>query len=337
MALGLPRERHARRAGPVRGVQAATEMAVHAWRIELLSARGRGRAGRLGPCRERHRRRRLGRGIGCCPICSAPSRRSGEMVVRSPAAVRPWQHVLDCLSGYLALAQALASDDGARYAAGWNFGPDAEHEARVADVVGKAAELWGEGARWRVDPPPGAPHEATLLTLDSAKAHAELGWRVRLSLDESLRLTVEWHRPTQGAKTCAPWRANRFANTCPERGDERPNVRRSQSVARADSRPDPPLLRGRLPGPPVRSRNRRDARFRSRLRARGHGRSGRQRARFLVDHRALQRRLRNPPARLSAPPAFADRQLGQFGQPGRLRRLDLASAQGAGRSRRATR
>ena len=178
---------------PYAASKAATEMAVHAWRMSFFPPEGGGAQVGSG---------RAGNVIGggdwgedrLLPDLFRAFAAGGEMVVRSPAAVRPWQHVLDCLSGYLALAQALASDDGARYAAGWNFGPDAEHEARVADVVGKAAELWGEGARWRVDPPPGAPHEATLLTLDSAKAHAELGWRVRLSLDESLRLTVEWHK-----------------------------------------------------------------------------------------------------------------------------------------------
>ncbi len=112
--------------------------------------------------------------------------------IRSPRAVRPWQHVLEPLGGYLRLAERLCTD-GARYAQAWNFGP-AVHDARpVAEVLDRVAALWGDGLRW--EPDAGEhPHEAGLLRLDSGKASGELGWRPRLGLDEALKWTVDWYK-----------------------------------------------------------------------------------------------------------------------------------------------
>ena len=117
---------------------------------------------------------------------------SGEAVrVRNPEAIRPWQHVLCPLSGYLVLAQALWQDPG--LATGWNFGP-AEEEARpVGWIVGRVQELWGGGLESRVDPGP-HPHEAHYLKLDSSRARMRLGWRPRWELGRALEATVEWFR-----------------------------------------------------------------------------------------------------------------------------------------------
>lgn len=112
--------------------------------------------------------------------------------IRNPRAIRPWQHVLEPLAGYLTLAQSLFSD-GAAFAQAWNFGP-AEGEAKpVAEIVEKLALLWGDGARWR---PAGGehPHEAHHLKLDCSKARALLGWVPRAGLDEALAWTAEWYR-----------------------------------------------------------------------------------------------------------------------------------------------
>jgi CDP-glucose 4,6-dehydratase len=115
-----------------------------------------------------------------------------EVVIRNPHAVRPWQHVLEPLSGYLSLAERLVVD-GPAFAESFNFGP-AEDDARpVGAVVETMQRAWGSGAAWRLDDQP-QPHEATWLRLDCAKARQRLGWRPRWTLDAGLSATVAWYR-----------------------------------------------------------------------------------------------------------------------------------------------
>ncbi|MEI7658888.1 MAG: CDP-glucose 4,6-dehydratase [Phycisphaerae bacterium] len=122
-------------------------------------------------------------------------------VVRNINAVRPWQHVLEPLSGYLMLARALC-EQGKAVSPAFNFGPPAEQARTVGEVVKAFVEQWGPEASWRHDPPPNAPHEAGLLMLDPSKAIRELGWRPRLDLATTLRFTAEWYRRFhQGAGT----------------------------------------------------------------------------------------------------------------------------------------
>lgn len=113
--------------------------------------------------------------------------------IRSPDAVRPWQHVLEPLCGYIRLAECLASESGHHYAEGWNFGPADEDCRPVSYVVGKLSAGWGEGAGWhlsnRVHPP-----EATYLKVDSSKARARLSWDRRLRIDTALEWTARWYR-----------------------------------------------------------------------------------------------------------------------------------------------
>ena len=115
-------------------------------------------------------------------------------VIRNPHAIRPWQHVLDALSGYLCLAQRLAEPDGERYAQAWNFGPDRDSELPVEELARRLRDLWGENARYELATKAEGPHEATFLKLDSTKARTQLGWTPRWSLDEALDATVEWYR-----------------------------------------------------------------------------------------------------------------------------------------------
>ncbi len=113
-------------------------------------------------------------------------------VIRFPDAIRPWQHVLEPLSGYLALAERLHA--GAPDAAtGWNFGP-AEDDARpVRWIADTLSVLWGGGAAWGVGAEP-QPHEANYLRLDCGKAERELDWRPAWPLHEGLRQTVDWYK-----------------------------------------------------------------------------------------------------------------------------------------------
>jgi CDP-glucose 4,6-dehydratase len=119
---------------------------------------------------------------------------AGEAVrLRYPNAVRPWQHVLEPLSGYLALAARLLADEGDRFAGAWNFGPDAGDDASVDEVAQRMARLWGGTALVERGDDPGR-HEARLLRLDSTQARAELGWKPGWSLQRALEQTVAWHQ-----------------------------------------------------------------------------------------------------------------------------------------------
>jgi CDP-glucose 4,6-dehydratase len=117
------------------------------------------------------------------------------VLIRSPRAIRPWQHVLEPLSGYLCLAEHLWHH-GPEYAEGWNFGPSDEDAKPVAWIVDRLTKLWGEGASWEVDLG-SHPHEATYLKLDCSKAKAKLGWTPRTSLATALDWIVEFYQAYQ--------------------------------------------------------------------------------------------------------------------------------------------
>ena len=110
--------------------------------------------------------------------------------VRNPNSIRPWQHVMNPLSGYLLLAQALWEQ--AEHATGWNFGPPEEDAKPVGWIVEHVAGLWPGELAWAVDDGP-HPHEARYLKLDSSRARARLGWRPLLGLDAALGSIVEWY------------------------------------------------------------------------------------------------------------------------------------------------
>jgi CDP-glucose 4,6-dehydratase len=113
--------------------------------------------------------------------------------IRKPAAVRPWQHVLDALSGYLLLAQRL-HEQGQAFAEAWNFGPDNSSAVSVQEVVQLAADLWPTSVACRFSPVDANLHEAMLLALDCAKAHQRLHWRPRWNLHQAVEATVAWYR-----------------------------------------------------------------------------------------------------------------------------------------------
>lgn len=113
-----------------------------------------------------------------------------EASIRFPDAVRPWQHVLDCLNGYLALADALLDGTGAGE---WNFGPGEESFVTVRGLADLAASYYGEGAAWSATPGEN-PHEAELLALDAAKAERELAWHNKLNFSDSVTWTIDWQK-----------------------------------------------------------------------------------------------------------------------------------------------
>ncbi|MEO5327904.1 MAG: CDP-glucose 4,6-dehydratase [Magnetococcus sp. THC-1_WYH] len=114
-----------------------------------------------------------------------------SLEIRSPQATRPWQHVLDSLSGYLLLGQMLLMGDKT-FAEAWNFGPGPEGNRTVSEVLKKINHQW-ENMRWHVTEEP-QPHEANLLYLDSAKAHSKLGWQPVWKIDVTLKKTADWYR-----------------------------------------------------------------------------------------------------------------------------------------------
>lgn len=118
--------------------------------------------------------------------------RGEPVVMRNPRAIRPWQHVLEPLSGYLVLAERLY-EEGLVWAEAWNFGPEDRDALPVEWILNHMVAAWGGNARWTLDVGQ-HPHEATYLKLDISKARAQLGWSPRWSLPMALEQTVKWHR-----------------------------------------------------------------------------------------------------------------------------------------------
>lgn len=117
----------------------------------------------------------------------------GEVIaIRSPHAIRPWQHVLEPLAGYLLLAEKL-NIEGAAWAEGWNLGPRQDDAKPVSWIADRMVELWSHGPGWRLDGTQ-QPHESHYLKLDAAKIGARLGWTPRWHLGTALDKIVKWHR-----------------------------------------------------------------------------------------------------------------------------------------------
>ena len=118
--------------------------------------------------------------------------KSNPVIVRNPLSTRPWQHVLEPLSGYLVLAQELYLN-GDDFADGWNFGPRDEDCKSVKWVLEKMVEYWGNEVSWSFDNNTN-PHEAVFLKLDCTKAANFLKWRPKWNLEKTLKMAVDWHK-----------------------------------------------------------------------------------------------------------------------------------------------
>lgn len=124
------------------------------------------------------------------PDCIRAILKGEKVLIRNPHAVRPWQHVLEPLSGYLNLAQRLY-EDAIHYSGAWNFGPDDSDAQPVERLVQMLCSKWGYEASYEIDKG-SHPHEAHYLKLDCSKAKADLGWHPRWGLDKAMESIVEW-------------------------------------------------------------------------------------------------------------------------------------------------
>ncbi|HEY5106309.1 MAG TPA: CDP-glucose 4,6-dehydratase [Caulobacteraceae bacterium] len=189
---------------PYSSSKGAAELVVSAWRRSFFDSAPMGEHGTLVATA------RAGNVIGggdwakdrLVPDLMTAFAAGRRPLIRFPASIRPWQHVLEPLAGYLNLAQRLwRGESGAAEA--WNFGPDDADARPVAHIADRLAALWSDGAGWDATGD-AQPHEAAYLKLDCSKAVAELEWRPQWPLDEALRRTVDWYRAfVEGADMAA--------------------------------------------------------------------------------------------------------------------------------------
>ena len=151
------------------------------------------------------------------PDCIRALSQDKEIVIRNPNAIRPWQHVLEPLAGYLLLGSKLWYH-GPRYIGAWNFGPMDGEIWTVKDIVKETIRLWGSGS-YRVESQ-GNPHEAHWLKLDCSKAQIKLGWKSRLNINQALGKTINWYnrfyekRKTRGMLTFTQRQVKEYVALC---------------------------------------------------------------------------------------------------------------------------
>lgn len=126
------------------------------------------------------------------PDCIMALEENKKLKIRNPEAIRPWQHVLEPLHGYLLLASKM-QDEPEKYSGAWNFGPDPDSIITVKEVVEKVIKYYGYGS-WEKIENNNDLHESKLLNLDTSKARYILGWKPRLDIDEAIKMTVKWYK-----------------------------------------------------------------------------------------------------------------------------------------------
>lgn len=179
---------------PYSSSKGATEIAISSWRRSFFHPKDFDKHGKAIASV------RAGNVIGggdwaldrIIPDCIKSLEAGNPIEIRSPKAIRPWQHVLEPLSGYMLLAMKMW-EDPIRYCEGWNFGPRMESITSVWEVATRVIENYGHGELHDLSDP-NALHEAKLLMLDISKAKFHLGWEPRMNIDQCIALTVDWYK-----------------------------------------------------------------------------------------------------------------------------------------------
>lgn len=179
---------------PYSSSKGAAEIAINSWRRSFFNPEQHAKHGKSIASV------RAGNVIGggdwaldrIIPDCIKALEAGRPIEIRSPKAIRPWQHVLEPLSGYMLLAKKMW-DEPARYCEGWNFGPKLESITPVWDVAQKVVRNYGRGELTDISDPE-ALHEANLLMLDISKAKFRLDWEPKMNIDECVALTVDWYK-----------------------------------------------------------------------------------------------------------------------------------------------
>ncbi|MBR6199847.1 MAG: CDP-glucose 4,6-dehydratase [Spirochaetales bacterium] len=135
------------------------------------------------------------------PDCIRAVESGKEITLRNPNSTRPYQHVLECLRGYLMLAQKQYEDKS--YAGSYNFGPDDESCVTTGELATLFCEDWGDGASWKNVSEANAPHEANFLKLDCSKSKTVLGWYPQWSIRDAMKKIVEWEKSVQSGSSAA--------------------------------------------------------------------------------------------------------------------------------------
>jgi CDP-glucose 4,6-dehydratase len=153
--------------------------------------------------------------------------------VRNQASIRPWQHVLDCLSGYLTLAARMLESDDTSLCDGWNFGPAAENEATVGELVAVFCQAWGNG-KWQSANTANELHEEHALRLSSSKAELQLRWQPRWHFNEAVERTAHWYRrfyenPGRSTRALCERDISDYEAAVLAQADIRPLVERTES------------------------------------------------------------------------------------------------------------
>lgn len=179
---------------PYSSSKGAAEIAISSWRNSFFNPRNYNVHGKSIASA------RAGNVIGggdwaldrIIPDCIRAIEAQEAICIRNKKAIRPWQHVLEPLSGYLLLAKKMW-DAPQEFCEGWNFGPRTESIATVWDVASQVIDNYGKG-ELKDSSDPNAVHEANLLMLDISKAKFKLGWEPRMNLNQCIKLTVDWYK-----------------------------------------------------------------------------------------------------------------------------------------------
>lgn len=179
---------------PYSSSKGATELAISSWRRSFMNPN------KYSEHRKSIASVRAGNVIGggdwckdrIIPDCIRALEEDKPIEIRNPKAIRPWQHVLEPLNGYMLLAKKMW-ENPTQYCEGWNFGPEKESIENVWKVASKVIENYGKGTLKDISNPKDL-HEAQLLVLDITKAKTQLQWIPKMNLDETIELTVEWYR-----------------------------------------------------------------------------------------------------------------------------------------------